>query len=99
MVAFPYVNSLLTILRGRTVITSDHGEALGETIHPLLPIRLYGHLAGARMSSLTRIPWLTVDRETRLMGGPHDFENREVSTVSEEDETMIEERLRALGYE
>jgi hypothetical protein len=99
MVAFPYVKRLLTLLGGRTVVTSDHGEALGETIHPLLPIRLYGHLAGARMPSLTQIPWLTVDGGTRLPGGTVNPQGSDIPLLSEGEDEVIEERLRALGYE
>lgn len=44
------VEKLLPKLKGKTVITSDHGELLGE-------MGLFGHYAGWGLSKLTEIPW------------------------------------------
>ncbi|MFX0001880.1 MAG: hypothetical protein ACFFAA_03030 [Promethearchaeota archaeon] len=60
---FPYIEKLLKILPGITVITADHGEAFGEFIHPFLPIRYYGHRNGVRIPILVNVPWLTVKQE------------------------------------
>lgn len=54
-----YVEKLLEELPGTTVVTSDHGEALGERMHRLLPLRVYGHVLDARMPVLVKVPWLT----------------------------------------
>jgi hypothetical protein len=61
--AMPYVERLLKVLPGRTVVTSDHGEALGEWIHPLVPLRVYGHIDHIRIKSLVKVPWLIVNGE------------------------------------
>ncbi|RLF01113.1 MAG: hypothetical protein DRJ59_06725, partial [Thermoprotei archaeon] len=55
-----YVKKLSEILPGKIVITSDHGEAFGETLGKLLPLRVYGHLSRIRISSLTQVPYLVV---------------------------------------
>lgn len=56
-----YVKKLIALLPGTTVITADHGEAFGEYIHPLVPIRVYGHIEGIRIPVLVKVPWLIVD--------------------------------------
>ncbi len=70
--AMPYVEKLINILPGRTIVTSDHGEAFGEKIHPLIPIRVYGHLSGIRIPALIKVPWLIVEPEDKEF--PEDFE-------------------------
>lgn len=53
----PHAERLARILRGRIVITSDHGNALGERYHPLIPIRVYGHHYNVRIPALVEVPW------------------------------------------
>lgn len=48
------VVQLLREIYGRVVITSDHGELLGEN-------GLYGHPAGSRVTALIEIPWLEIE--------------------------------------
>jgi len=52
---------LARALRGRTVITADHGESFGERIHPVIPFRMYGHLPGYYVDHLVKVPWVVVD--------------------------------------
>ncbi len=63
--AMPYVEKLIDILPGRTVVTADHGEAFGEKIHPLIPIGVYGHMPGIRIPALIKVPWLIVEPEEK----------------------------------
>ena len=58
-----YVKKLTEILPGRIVITSDHGEAFGEPLSKLLPLRVYGHPSRIWISSLALIPYLLVENE------------------------------------
>lgn len=96
--AIPYVLRLTDELQGRTIVTSDHGEALGETVNRMIRVRIFGHCPGARISALTDVPWLQLEGRT---AGTRELGNREAETESmtEEDETTIKERLRALGYD
>jgi len=57
----PYVLRLVNILPGINVITTDHGEAFGEYIHPLLPIRVYAHPSYIHIESLVKVPWIIFD--------------------------------------
>jgi len=55
-IVMPYVELLLHKLKGKTVVTSDHGELFGETVTPLLPVKVYGHGIG-RNPNLITVPW------------------------------------------
>lgn len=61
----PYVKKLVDTLKGRTIVSSDHGEAFGEIIHPLLPFKIYGHNAKFRIPALNDIPWLVVEEKLK----------------------------------
>lgn len=50
------VNELIEELDGRTVITADHGELLGEN-------GLYGHPRGSNAKALREVPWDVVKDE------------------------------------
>ena len=99
----PYVEPLLDECTGKTVVTSDHGEMLGERVAPI-PIRYYSHRIGVHVSELVHVPWLvqeTGERREITIGS----ENRERSAEGtakwheeEASDSVVEERLRDLGY-
>lgn len=68
---------------GRTVITSDHGNMLGERM-PYIPLPLYGHPPGIHHPALREVPWAVIDGQTASEG-------RQVSAD-------VESQLRSLGY-
>lgn len=106
-VALPAVEELLTTLSGRTVVTSDHGNALGEVARPF-PIRVYGHPLGILIPALTTVPWLVSDngeRKTVRADAPGECEEANDEADSETGtgerdrvDERTEERLRMLGY-
>ena len=65
LLAMDYVKKLINLLPGRTIVTADHGEAFGEKIHPLLPLKIYGHPVGIRHKVLVEVPWLVVEEEEK----------------------------------
>lgn len=69
---------------GRTVVTSDHGNNLGERM-PLLPMRLYGHPTGIHHPALREVPWAVIDGES-------------VGDGDRQMTVDVEEQLRSLGY-
>jgi len=84
----PRVRSLLEELDGKSVVSSDHGENLGERRHGLTQV---GH--GNPTPECYRIPWLEVeytDRREITETPPTEFDRA--------DEEAIEESLSALGY-
>jgi hypothetical protein len=93
----PLVKKLLNSLSGVTVVTADHGEAFGELLHPLIPIRVFGHPGHTRISSLTEVPWFVVESPTTKF-----VRAQSVGVVSKsfskDEEELINQRLSALGY-
>lgn len=81
---------------GRVVVTSDHGDLLGDRLWPL-PVRQWGHIRNLHHPLLVRVPWHRLDVGAR----------RDVIAEEPIDEQMMEradekerltEHLRALGY-
>jgi len=87
------VKDALDKLGGKTVITVDHGEMLGERIVPFTS-RVWGHSEGFSTPILREVPWME----------PSTGSQREVTTSSplkakeKLDGETVEERLEALGY-
>lgn len=88
----PAVRSLLNELEGRTVVTSDHGNALGEFALPF-PVRIYGHPRGVRIPSTVHVPWSVYETGERRSTTAESPVQDQMGTSSD-----TEERLRALGY-
>ncbi len=89
----PHVAELLGALEGKSVVSADHGNLVGERGFPI-PLRMYGHPRGLRHEGLLTVPWLEVestDRRRIVAEPPLD-----IGTGA--DEGLVEERLRALGY-
>jgi len=89
-IVLTYVERLVRKLNGKTIITSDHGEMLGERCGFS---NYYGHPSDLSTKTLRKVPWFEVPYKER----------REISTGSpKEQETLaediIQDRLEALGY-
>jgi hypothetical protein len=68
----------------RTVVTSDHGNGMGEW-------GIYGHPLHMPFEPLRKVPWISTTAQDRQTHLPEEYE-----TVT--DETSIDDRLAALGY-
>lgn len=88
------VERLLPHLVGKTVITADHGEMLGERMSPI-PIARYEHPAGVYTDELVKIPWFVIESEQRKT-----IETADSPSLWEVDDPdqSVDERLRNLGY-
>lgn len=87
------VADLLDHLRGKTVVTADHGEMLGDR-HDYVPVRDYGHHEGVYNDALTKVPWHVHsdgERKDVVAEAP-------VESDSEADDEALESRLADLGY-
>ena len=60
----PYALKLSKKLTEKTVITSDHGEALRRIIFPI-PIKIAGHPPYVHIPDLVYVPWYEVDKKER----------------------------------
>jgi hypothetical protein len=88
----PAVETLVDTLHGLTVVTSDHGNLLGERIAPFSR-RMYGHPFVTPVEPLRKVPWLVVeaaDRKEVREEPPERTSEREVADPTE--------RLAQLGY-
>jgi hypothetical protein len=62
------IKELIDYLSGRIFLTADHGEAFGEWIHPLIPIKFYGHRLGVRIPATVEIPLVSINKPKRSLG-------------------------------
>jgi len=85
------VFELLEVLPGRTVVTSDHGNMLGE--RTVTGRTVYGHPGGLRTRILVEVPWAVVDRGERK-----EIRDGGVRSEGSVESDIIEDRLAALGY-
>lgn len=91
--ALPHVEDLMHKLGGKTVVTADHGNMIGERSFPL-PIREWGHPRGIYTDELVTVPWLVFEN------GPRREIRREEPTDQADtvENDVVADRLRDLGY-
>lgn len=89
---FSHVAEILDAADGKVVVTSDHGNLLGDRLWPI-PVRGYGHPEDIHVGPLLTVPWLSFESERRrtVTADPPE------SATSIED-TAVEEKLANLGY-
>lgn len=88
-----HVEQLVEDLDGKTVVTADHGELLGDRAWPI-PVRQYGHPNRVWSKHLTRVPWHILESGDRkiVRSEPPTREGDDL------DIDAIEEKLTQLGY-
>ncbi|WP_424006917.1 hypothetical protein [Haloferax denitrificans] len=93
-VALPSVRQLITELPGKTVITADHGNMIGERASPI-PVEEWGHPLGLYTPELVEVPWFVCESENRkeiLTGEMNDEPKDEIN------DEVVSQRLEDLGY-
>lgn len=90
--AFEAIEPLEEDLEGKTVITSDHGNALGERAG-IFPI--YGHPGRIHIDSLTQVPWYILEYSERK---EIDTVDRQQKTPEQSLDANVEKRLKDVGY-
>jgi hypothetical protein len=89
----PSVERLIDNLTGRTVVSADHGQVIGEQATPI-PIQEYGHPRYSPMDNLVKVPWMFVESEQR----------REINSETPVEDSVepenvdVQQHLEALGY-
>lgn len=87
------MDKLLAELEGKTVVTGDHGELIGEkTIYTPNPTK-GGHHREIYVPELRVVPWLVVESDER----PEIITEQPVENDTISDE-IVNQRLRSLGY-
>jgi hypothetical protein len=89
-IVLEYATELASQLNGKTAITGDHGELLGDR---LLGLRYFGHPPKIRTPALNTVPWFTVDSDPR-----RDVTADPPQATEEATDAAREEQLAALGY-
>lgn len=97
-IAMPSVEELVDHFEGKTVITADHGELLGERAWPLLS-RQYGHPNKVWTRHLTQVPWHIVDSDTRKEISDEERGTTRTPNMDEAETKEMHEKLSHLGYE
>lgn len=94
----PSVKKLLTELSGKSVVTADHGQLIGDHGFPV-PFKEYGHPEGIYCDTLVKVPWHVYQNGSRKRvvaerpeGGEYNEKDRE------ELDKKAEDHLRNLGY-
>lgn len=86
------IKPLIDELDGKTVITGDHGEFLGERLPPFL-LKEWTHPESVYSNVVREVPWFVLPYENRRkITTGSSVEGREV------DQAEIEENLESLGY-
>lgn len=92
-IVLDHVADLLAALEGKTVVSADHGEMLGDRYRPF-PFRDYGHNPGIYTPQLVKVPWFVAENGD----GPDVVSEEPDGRSFARDEDVVEERLRDLGY-
>lgn len=90
-IVMPFVFDLIEELPGKTVLTSDHGNMLGETT--VTGKSVYGHPGGMRCPELLEVPYCVIESDNRKK-----IVDEGVKSSGSMDEEIIQKRLQALGY-
>ncbi|WP_155118189.1 hypothetical protein [Halorubrum sp. T3] len=89
-VVIPEVKKLISKIDDDLIITSDHGNSLGERSWPI-PLRTYGHPDNLRLSSLIDVPLIQIDGVSR------NIKDDGTNPVNHDSE-KLRDRLADLGY-
>jgi len=87
------VRPLVKSLAGKSVVTADHGNLVGERLSPIPTRRKYGHPYGVHTKELVKVPWFVATHGARRTI----TEDPPIAQESIAEDT-IEDRLDALGY-
>jgi hypothetical protein len=89
-----YVKKILKKLSGKTVVSADHGELLGDRVHPI-PHKEYGHIGGLYVPELVNVPWLIYENGQRKSIVSEEPIRNYMKDISDRD---VKKNLKKLGY-
>ncbi len=92
-IVLPHVQELISELKGKTIVSSDHGNLFRKKVC-WLPLRIEGHPDNFPDQDLIAVPWLELPHKSR----------KQITKSSVQKQTgvveskIVEERLEDLGY-
>jgi hypothetical protein len=92
-VVLSHLEELIKELDGKTVISADHGNMVGERQGPIPTWRLYGHYWGIYSPELVNVPWFVCDYD-----GRREIQADAPEAVESKSDEVVQDRLEALGY-
>jgi len=87
------VENLLDTIEGKTIITADHGELLGNPSYYFPRTQKYGHPKQTYVPELNVVPWLSIESKNR-----RDIVSDKPKSVDKVSEEVLNNQLEALGY-
>lgn len=87
------IEDLIDEISGKIIITSDHGNMVGERSRPI-PIREWGHPSGIYTPELVKVPWLIIEKGDR----PKIHAGESMQGQEDVDNEVVKDRLKDLGY-
>jgi len=97
-VVLPSAKDLLTDLSGKSVVTADHGQLIGDRGFPI-PFREYGHPNGIYCDELVKVPWHVHENGSRKRIVASDSRGERYDRKDDEQlSEKAEEHLQNLGY-
>lgn len=91
--ALPHVEQYLNEIDGKTVVTADHGNMVGERSFPI-PVREWGHPRATYTEHLVKVPWHVHESGERREIVAEEPTGERESVASE----VVSDRLEQLGY-
>lgn len=91
--ALDAVEDLIDEISGKIVVTSDHGNMVGERSQPI-PIKEWGHPSGIYTPELVEVPWLVIEKGER----PEIRAEKSRQTQEDVNNEVVQNRLKDLGY-
>lgn len=76
---------------GKTVITADHGNLVGDRVGPI-PVKGYAHPSDLYVPELVEVPWETLSGERREITKGSPQNNKSI------EQEVVKDRLKQLGY-
>jgi hypothetical protein len=90
--ALPHVMEVIDTLEGKSIITSDHANLIGDRGYPI-PVRGYGHPNDIVSKKLRQVPWHEFPSKNRKKI----IEDSPIG-LSHDEQPKISNRLTQLGY-
>jgi len=63
IIVLKYIKEMVTEIKSKVVITSDHGNMFGERTSLYFPFKIYGHPDGIYTAYLRKVPWFIIDNK------------------------------------